>query len=199
MRTPLHTDFFAASAVLIGLMSAPAFGGDIYDPALDQTFDLGDFALLGAQPGGDPTAVTFDLEIAEGGDIVGFSFIGMYAFEQNDGSWASDTRMVLSGLGSYDIGGVGAGIVNPWTGAFPQGGGSDDLGLYETGPMMVWEDAPLAGAGGSLSLSFTNDWLTSGAHDVGWADVTFTIHRVPGPGGLALLGLAAVAGRRRRR
>lgn len=182
-------------------VAALAFAGTTA-MAEDVVYDLGDLVLETSAAG--PTPVVIDLQIdANEFGITGFTFEGDYSEDPAGGSWASDTKLVLSGLLDYSIGGFSS-PVNDWDaldmdGSFPQGSGSNDDGFYSsTNP--VWESAPIdKSAGGTLTLTFTNDWNSDAASTMTWANATLIIHKIPAPGALALLGLAGLAGTRRRR
>jgi len=181
----------AATAALV-ITSGSAMAG-AYDPSLDVVLDLGSFSL-NSVPNGGVTTVTFD--IREGpSDVVGFSFSGTVDGIGDSASWASDLQMVLflEGDAIYSIGGF-SGVENEWD---FQGFGSNDDGTYTQAPTIIAGDAPVPG-GLAWAIQFTNDWDSTAAATMEWSDVTFTIHRVPGPGALALLGLAGLATRRRR-
>lgn len=156
----------------------------------DMTFDLGTHTL----GGGEMIAVDLDLgQNAKG--ITGFTVNYDYSEPVADGSWASDVQVRVSGGGaSYVVGGFDQTVAPDTLWAF-DGPGSDGDGNYgET--FLPWADAP-AGKG-MWHVEFENDWGADANPNV-YANITITFHKAPAPGALALLGLAGVASRRRRR
>jgi len=192
-------------SMLLGGAAALALAGAASAGTVQETtFDLGTFTLEGVAAGEPAPEVVFNLDLADDNtEIVGFGFSGDYS-EEFSVSWASDTRMVISGLISYDVGGL-TNLENDWDafgpGTFPQGGGSTAPGFYDTGNYDAFAGAPIDNTGGTITLTFTNDWFTSSDHDITWSNATFTVYSVviPAPGAFAMLGVVGLAGSRRRR
>lgn len=184
-----------ASAAFALAISGAAVAGDLgYDPALDQKLELGGFTLVSPANGGSPVVISFDLE-ENGADVVGFSFSGNASGITDTGSWASDTNLVIDAPDgqSTSIGGFSGTPDFDWD---FDGAGSTDDGFYESGPHLAFNAAPKAG---TWTFTFTNDWDSTAASDISWDGVSIILHKIPAPGALALLGLAGVAGGRRRR
>ena len=77
---------------------------------------------------------------------------------------------------------------------FPfQGSGSTNTGHYE-GDIAGWV---AIGGAGAWSIEYINDWTGHTGTDE-WNNLEAHLTIIPGPGALALLGLAGLVGRRRR-
>ncbi len=176
---------FTAVAAL-GISSA-ALADSNWDT--DIAIDMGSFTLSGSAGGpvNDATATYSGL-------LVGFSFEGDYSDPNDAGMWASDTRLnvYLDGVQVYSVGGFTA-PANPWD---FQGGGSAPDGFYSHGPDT---NAAIKGLSGDWEFVFTNGWDSDLTDDIQWDNAILTIHTIPAPGALALLGLAGLAGTSRRR
>lgn len=179
---------FAAIAAM-GVASAAM--ADNYDPSLDVTLDLGAFTLISAANGGSP--VSFVVESGPS-DVVGYSFEGTVSGITGNGTWASDMQMriFLEGTLIYTIGGFPSDAA--W--AF-DGGGSTNDGTYIQPITFLAKDDPVPG-GLQWEIQFLNGWNSTASATMEWSDVSFTIHRIPAPGAVALLALAGLAGSRRR-
>ncbi|MBX3373598.1 MAG: PEP-CTERM sorting domain-containing protein [Phycisphaeraceae bacterium] len=190
------------SAAAVTCLGAAALAANEWNPALDKPFQLGTFQLTGGTAG---PANFFSFFYTAQGNEVGFSFSGIYS-ESSAGSWASDTRLEIFRNGNlhHMIGGFS----NPGAPWDFQGGGSDLPGAYAHG---VGGSAPngnnqpdwsLKGAGTTgdvWEFRFSNGWNSASAGTLTWTEAMLTIHKVPAPGALALIGLAGLAGGRRRR
>lgn len=183
----------AVSAVAALAMSASSALAANYDPNLDVVVDLGTFTLE-PDADGNPTPVSFT--VAGPDNVVGFSFSGNASGISGNSTWASDTRLNISIEGDdvFNIGGL-IGVDNDWD---FQGGGSGEDGFYSSGPHIIAKDNPVPG-GLMWTFDFIHDWNSTFAEPITWTDAQLTVHRVPAPGALALLGLAGLAGARRRR
>ncbi len=154
----------------------------------DVTLDLGDNLLAG------DNINTYEFNLS--GEMVGFEII--FDFDPLDagGAWASDMVFVLIGPGLEGVswGGFNTdfGFPNQGTWAF-DGSGSAAAGTYS--------DSVVHGAqsDGVWTLGIGNGWTTGG--EVAYNNVSVTLFGtiVPAPGAVALLGLAGLAGSRRRR
>lgn len=155
-----------------------------YDPALDETVNIGTFYL-------DPfetESTTF--EIAEQGHaVVGFSVAFYYdELPHQDSSWASDLLLTLTGPSgsSFTIGGDGAATDRLWD---FQGAPSDPPGNYVQSPVLTDSVGNPAfnsnGAGGTTeggtwTVYLTDDWFsTAGIQNV-YSDVLITLHKAAG-------------------
>ena len=192
----------ATLTVAAGLaLSAVANAGPTFDPALDIVVDLGTFTVVSPGAGGDPLPLAVVFGGVDPGinpnDIVGFTFSGTASGVTGNGTWASDTRLLVSrgGVQVFDVGGlVGPPPrANDW--AF-QGAGSTNDGFYSSQHFFA-NAFPKDGT--EWTLTFFHDWRSGLAAPITWTDATFTIHKIPTPGAAALLGLAGVAASRRRR
>jgi hypothetical protein len=182
----------ALSVIAGGLVFASAANADV-------SYDLGFIGPLNSEVNGGITSNSFDIVIS--GDmglqnIVGFAFEGFYDEDPSGASWASDTLLVITTPGgeTWTVGGLSAPNDEDWD---FQGGGSTDPGFYShiTEMWGLGEIDPV----GTWTLTFTNDWNSSSASAITWDDPIFTLIEVPAPGALALLGIAGLAGTRRRR
>ena len=189
----LSQKMVAAAAVGgLGLVALPATANN-FDPDLDIVVNLGQFTVF-ADAGGDPIVVKFN--VTGPGDVVGFSFGGDASGLTGNGTWASDTRLSvrIDGTEQFNIGGL-VGRDNDWD---FQGSGSTNDGPYASGPHLFAKDNPID-AGAMWTFAFFHNWNSASAAPISWENVTITLHRVPAPGAMALLGLGGlVAGRRRR-
>jgi len=161
----------------------------------DETFNLGDFVFPAGDVQSEEVVVTLGPNPK---GVIGFSVSFDYNKADSDGSWASDLQMVLTDPNGnvFDIGGLNDEdpLVNEWD---FQGSGSTDPGFYEhTSDWDVWADDPRSK--GDWTIALSDDW-NSGSIDNEWNNFTITFHKIPAPGALALLGVAGVAGTRRRR
>ncbi len=194
----MHLFSYGAAAALLAIASHAH--ADVYNPALDYTIGLndGDTFFVTAAP------VTFNVVVPDtGGTVVGFSFIGTFfvnpqAFPGTPGQ----TQLTITAPDSstYVIGG------NPPSGAawdfqsfnlsnnvtYHHGLGGDawagdglpDFNLPDVAAAGTWEFSFLRVGGLPATLE--------------WTDVAITLHSVPAPGTLALLGFGLFAPRRRR-
>lgn len=154
------------------------------DPALDETFSLGDFTLIGDATA--PPEVEFTVEAGDAttGDVVGFSFVGT---ADPGGSWASDSCMIIEAPDgtTYGVGGFSSYEPNcgpdfqdaPWD---FQGPGSTDPGTYESDHSDAFAGDPLIDEG-TWTITFLNAWTSAGAADIEWSDVEVTLHKQPLP------------------
>ena len=156
--------------------------------AADYTLNLGNFTLTGNQ-----SVTTTELL---GGVMTGFTISFDYV-GNTGGSWASDMVFAITPPG---VGGTAWGGYNTQFGLPNNGGtwafdgpGSEASGSYTDTKTFV------AGGGTAWNFLIGNGWTTSPA--VSYNNVVVTLHGaiVPAPGAFALLGLAGLAGSRRRR
>ena len=183
-----------AALCALALTAAPAAMAD--DLVITDWFDVG----TGFLGGGQSFIVNVDLDTGEDLLVAGFEFRYDYAEFVSDASWASDSQvMVLGPAGDMFI--VG-GLTNlpfadeEWS---FQGPSSDGNGHYaDSGAdiFLPWVDDPLPL--GLFSVAFTNDWQSDPNENLYDVQVRF-YEATPAPGALALLGLAGLVGRGRRR
>lgn len=154
------------------------------------TLDLGN-NTLGGNASND---YTFELI----GTMTGFEITFDYV-TNTSGSWASDMVLYIIGPG---LEGIAWGGYNTQFGIPLNGGlwGFDGAGSAASG---TYTDTKVhgAGAGGMWTFGIGNGWTASPT--VQYNNVTLTLFGditfVPAPGAVALLGLAGLAGSRRRR
>ncbi len=199
----MKTKIFAFAACAACAIASAATADMIWDPDADQVYNLGMFTLSGGA--GGPTNEFEYVINTTGTSIVGFSFLGVYS-EAIAGSWASDTRLriYLNGDEIAHIGGfTGAG--SPWDfqGSLSNAPGAYAHGINGSSPNgdgnPDWSLKALATGDDEWRFVFTNGYHSSFTGDLTWSDAQIIIHHVPAPGALALLGLAGLAGVRRRR
>lgn len=154
------------------------------------TLDLGDNLLVGN------TINFYEFELT--GTMTGFEIV--FDFDPLDagGAWASDMVFVLIGAGLEGVswGGFNTDFGFPSQGAWAfDGAGSANAGTYSD--TADFESTST----GTWSLGIGNGWTTGGEVSYNNASVTLfgDVEVVPAPGALALLGLAGLAGSRRRR
>ena len=188
-----------------GMMAALALGGAAwadhgtgYDPALDEVIFIGTVGpLIGGQ------SANFLLNLDNPNAVIGFSFQGDYVL-QPGGGWGSDMNMRITGPSgsTVAIGGFGSPSDLDWD---FQGSDSGPLGFYDSGPHFHMDSgAPVFNSNGDGSTNKTGFWLFTFTQDFGsdptiWENVQVTLHKIPAPGAMALLGLAGLMGGRRRR
>jgi len=118
----------------------------------------------------------------------------------NDGgwTWAGDMHIGITDPNgnSLQFGGYDYDDGSPNAGDFPSSWDSSTSGVYSHGASL----APVLGGSGDWTFTFT-DGYSSGAATDNWNGIVNMegLTLVPAPGALALLGLAGLAGRRRRR
>lgn len=184
-------------------ISATAVASDTYDPDLDLVFDLPEFTLSG---GADGPTNEFEFVInTTGTGIVGFSFSGDYS-EVVDGSWASDTRLRIY-LNDTEVAHIG-GFTDAGADWDFQGSTSNPPGFYAHGVngsppngdgMPDFSIKDLATGDDEWRFVFTNGYHSSFTGDLTWTNGEIVLHQIPAPGALALLGVAGLVSRRRRR
>lgn len=154
------------------------------------TLDLGDNLLVGDTFNG------YEFELT--GQMTGFEIV--FDFDPLDagGAWASDMVFVLIGAGLEGVswGGFNTDFGFPSQGSWAfDGSGSAAAGTYTDTIDFT------SASTGTWTLGIGNGWTTGG--EVAYNNVSVTLFGdvdfVPAPGALALLGLAGLAGSRRRR
>lgn len=180
------------AAAALGIASTAALADGTFDPSLDIVIDLGSFTLV-ADPDGNPTTV--DFSVTGPSDVIGFTFAGDASGVSGNSTWASDSRLsvILDGSEVFNVGGF-SGTQNSWD---FQGSGSTNDGSYSS-THIIAKNNPVA-AGASWTFSFFHDWNSTFAEPITWSNASITVHRVPAPGAMALLGLGGLAAGRRRR
>ncbi len=149
--------------------------------AMDYVFDFGSVLITPA----NPQEQMATLSPGAGWQVVGFTFDGYYNYTHS--FFATDARLDIFGPGGFHhaVGGYDNYSGNPWQ--FGDGEGQKTH-TEAIGPV---------NANGDWTVRIVNDWSSSSGHN--WSDLTVTLHMVPAPGSLALLGLAGAAAIRRRR
>ena len=145
-------------------------------------------------------SVTYNIDLPAGKPVVGFRFEGDYT-DDGPGAptfWASDLQLKITSPNGrmWTVGGFFSPRDEDW--AF-QGPGSDGDGHYgDDGEdiFLPWLDDPLAS--GVFNVAFSNDWQSDPNENLYDVQVRF-YQATPAPGALALLGLAGLVGRGRRR
>jgi hypothetical protein len=192
---------FAAAAAICTTSATLADSG--WDPSLDEVIVINggeSFSLAALE------SITFEVELdSNPNPVIGFSFAGVIQGISGTAAWASDTKLeIVAPDGTmHDIGGFTNASDNDWD---FDGSQSTDDGFYAHGlgspfgngePDFAFDKIS---KGGTWSFTISNDW--GGAPDIVWKGVSIVLHKqaaVPAPGALALLGLAGLAGARRRR
>jgi hypothetical protein len=186
------------------MLAALAAAGISGSALADVVIDIPDFSFFA-----DDEVYVYEIELDPGLAVNGFSFIGTVTGISDNGTWASDTMLgILGPSGSFtDIGGFVTSPENDWD---FQGSGSNLDGTYESGPhfeaLNLDPVEPVfdsngdgtTNLGGLWTFTFTQTFFSSSATEIAWTDVQITLLQIPGPGALALLGVAGLIGRRRR-
>lgn len=188
-----------------GMMAALAMGGAAwadhgagYDPALDEVLFVGTVG-----PISDGQSMSFDFLLDNPNQVIGFSFAGDYVV-QDPGGWGSDTHMRITGPSGSTVGIGGFGSPSDLDWDF-QGPDSAPLGFYSSGPHFHGaKGAPVFNSNGDGSTNKPGNWSIVFTQDFGaagtiWENVEITLHKIPAPGAMALLGVAGLMGGRRRR
>ncbi len=125
--------------------------------------------------------------------IIGWAATVYFTDDPPTTAWASDLRIDFNGIG-YFVGGFPApGGKGNWE---FQGIVTDLTGIYlDTTHTDMWANDPIP-KGLLTGFTLTNDWDNSPGEPQ-WT-VELTLFKVPAPGAIALLGTAALSGRRRR-
>ena len=149
--------------------------------AMDYVFDFGTVLITPANPQNQNAT----LSPGAGWEVVGFTFDGYYTYSHS--FFATDARLDIYGPGGFHfaVGGYDNYSGNPWQFGDGEGQKTHSAGI---GPV---------NANGDWTVVVSNDWSPSAGHP--WSNLTVTLHMVPAPGSLALLGLAGAAAFRRRR
>lgn len=177
----------AAAMALVATASASAGS---YNPALDYVISINDgnaFSLSG-------TPVSFNVIVPDtGGTVVGFSFEGTLFVNQSGlPGLPGQTQLTITApdASTYVVGGMPP-SASSWD--FQSATNSNNV-TYNHGPDMLLPDtSPI----GTWTFTFARVGGFPSTHQ--WSNVTITLHSVPAPGALALCGVAAALGRRRRR
>lgn len=189
-----------------GMMAALAMGGAAwadhgagYDPSLDEVLFIGTVGPISIGQ-----SVKFDFDLDNPNSVIGFSFSGDYVV-QDPGGWASDTQMNITGPSGSSVSIGGFGLPDPDLDWDFQGAGSAPLGFYSSGAHFHKADgSPVFNSNGDGSTNKPGNWSIVFTQDFGgsptiWENVEITLHKIPAPGAMALLGVAGLMGGRRRR
>ena len=150
----------------------------------DISVSTGEVYLLGGE------MVAVDLGLVSG-TLTGISYSYSWTNTAGDSSWASDMLLGVSASGvMVSIGGYNLGFGGSSWGAL---NGSSSTGTY-TG--YASGSAAMSGAG---AFYWANGWSGSGGTTSSMNATLHGINVIPAPGAFALLGLAGIAGTRRRR
>jgi hypothetical protein len=182
---PQHQEEKENGMKTIALVAALAFASAASADVV--VFDFGD-NLLGA----DESAGVLNFDLAAGEEIVNV-FVTMDYVDLGNGSWASDIQLRITDPNNVTT--YIGGLSTPRDFDFPfQGSQSTNTGHYE-GDIADW--VSLSGVG-TWSIEYINDWAGHSGEDE-WNNLEAHLDIIPTPGALALLGIAGLAGRRRRR
>jgi len=185
----MNRTFAAVSSLAVMLAAASSASAGTYNPALDYVITLNSGNTFSVTN----TATVFNIAVPDtGGDVVGFSFQGtLFIDPLGFPGQPAQTQLTITApnASTYTIGGM------PPSGAswdFQTSTQSNNF-THNHGPDL---NLPDSASSGMWTFSFLR---VGGFPSVSqWSNVTITLHSVPAPGALALLGIAAM-GRRRRR
>ena len=150
----------------------------------DITVVIDETLLLGGE------AVFVDLgEVS--GTLTGISYSYSWSNTAGDSSWSSDMLIGVTHSGTaVSVGGYNLGFGGSSWGALN--------GSYSTGTFTGYASGSMA-MSGNAGFYWANGWSSSGGTTSSATVTLMGINAIPAPGALALLGLAGIAGRRRRR
>lgn len=177
----------------VALASSATLGIASYASA-DWVIDIDDFSVGNAGSGFDATYV-HTANLGAGADISGMS-VSVGSWTTVGGAFGSDILMTVNDpdggtttFGGYDQEGT---VDNFWLNSNP---GTDWTGEDS------WDNAFGNGVTrpGEWTFTFSYDWAGGTTAGATWEDVQITLHKVPAPGALALLGVAGLCGTSRRR
>ena len=139
---------------------------------------------------GSPANTVLTVELLSNAEVVGLAWD--VVIQANGGSWLSETRI--------NFGSTSQGFLNlaPGTGVNDPG---DNLPTPFSGSanLVDLELDFAVGEDGILRMEFFESFVDGLNPDAVWVSGTVTVQYVPAPGAVALLGLAGLAGSRRRR
>ena len=170
---------FMLSAAGISAAAIAGFASADIDVAVDGAYLLG----------GEAAAVDLG---AVSGSLTGISYTYSWTNDAGDSSWSSDMLMAVSvsgvivSAGGYNLGfgGVSWGCIT---------------GSYSTGTFTGYASGSAVAMSGAGTFYWANGWSGSGGTTSSISATLHGLNAVPAPGALALLGLAGIAGTRRRR
>ncbi len=150
----------------------------------DITVVVDEVSLLGEE------GVSVDLGDVSG-TLTGISYTYAWANDTGDSSWSSDMLIgVSAGSAVVSVGGYNVTLSGSYWGGLAGSAGTGTYSGSASGSMAM---------GGNGTFQWINGWTASGGTT---SSGTFTLHginAVPAPAAIALLGLAGIAGTRRRR
>ena len=162
-------------------VSVAAIAG--FAPA-DITVDVAEVSLLGS------SYVYTDLG-AVSGTLTGISYVYSWSNDTGDSSWSSDMLIGVSGGASMvSVGGYNVGFGGSSWGGLNGSAGTGSYSGSASGSMAM---------NGAAGFWWVNGWSSSAGTTSSGTFVLHGINAVPAPGALALLGLAGIAARRRRK
>lgn len=141
-----------------------------YNPAMDEVLTIPNFSVLPTPP------VVYNIPggVTNNGLVVGFTFqgtlTGISGFD-----YGSDLRMVMTSPDSqsFDVGGFGSTVVNPWD---FDGSASASLGTYTSTHIGAFNDAQSTG---NWNFSLRHGY--SAGNSMSWENVTVTLHKLGVP------------------
>ena len=143
--------------------------------------------------GGEYTSIDMG---AVSGVLTGIGYSYTWENSTGDASWASDMLFGMSdGVSGASIGGYNLSIGDIVGGTWNSGGGTS--GSPNDGSYSGFTSFSQAMSGMGMAY-MANGWATSGGTATSAELTFFGVNSVPAPGALALLGLAGLAGGRRR-
>jgi MYXO-CTERM domain-containing protein len=150
----------------------------------DITVNIDTTTLLGGEQ------VFVDLG-AVSGTLTGISYSYSWTNDTGDSSWSSDMLLAVSNSGNFvSVGGYNLSYGGSSWGALSGGPASGSYSGIASGS---------AAMSGNAGFYWANGWSSSAGTTSSGTFTLMGINAIPAPGALALLGLAGLAGRRRRR
>ncbi len=136
------------------------------------------------------SSVFYDLGVVSG-TLTGISYSYAWSNDTGDSSWSSDMLIGVSGGASMvSVGGYNVGFSGSYWGGLAGSAGTGTYSGAAYGSMAI---------NGSAGFHWVNGWGASGGTTSSGTFILYGINAVPAPGALALLGLAGIASRRRRK
>lgn len=172
----------AAGVAALAITTAASAGA-----TYTEVIDLGSVTLSGGQS----QTLNYNGDPGNTDGVIGFMISFDFADSIDTFAYASDLMISFDGW-DYTVGGYDN-LTNNYD---FQGFGSDEPGFYSHDASDAWVNTPML-KDVLISFTLTNDFSFN--EPTTWNNIQITLVKVPGPGAVALLGVAGLIGRSRRR